>query len=72
MTKTFRARCTVSESGHIDPDIVEIYNVEDSSECYPAGRRQFRIGDFLSEDDFYLENQGSIDKQYLVAYRIRN
>ena len=71
MTKTFRVRCTLLEGRYVDPDIMEVYNVDDPSECYPTGRRQFRIGDFLSEDDFYLENEGSITEQYLVAYNKR-
>lgn len=67
--KTFRARCTVLQSGYINPDLVEIYNVEDPTEWYPTGRNQFRINQTLTPDDFYLVPYQYGDETWMIAYR---
>lgn len=67
--KTYKARCTVLSSGHINPDIVEIYNVDNPTEWYPAGRNQFKINQVLSENDFYLEPFKQGDQEWWVAFR---
>jgi hypothetical protein len=69
MSKVFRARCTVLEGGYVNPDLVEIYNVEDPTECYFTGRNQFRINQVLTPDDFYLVAQPYGDEEWLIAYR---
>ena len=68
-SKTFRARCTILEGGYINPDLVEIYNVEDPSEWYPAGRNQFKINQILTPNDFYLEPYKYGDETWWIAYR---
>lgn len=69
MPKQFRARCTVMEGGYINPDVVEIYNVDDPTEVYPAGKNQFRVGQFLSEEDFSLYWFPYGDEVWQVAFR---
>jgi len=69
MNKTFRARCTALESGYINPDLVEIYNVEDPTEWYPTGRNQFRINQTLTPEDFYLVPYRYGDETWMIAYR---
>lgn len=67
--KTFKARCTPLQGGYIDPDIVEIYNVEDPDEVYQAGHNQFRVNQTLTEEDFYVEDYYHDGEIYLVAFR---
>lgn len=67
--KKYRARCTVMEGGYINPDVVEIYNLEDPTEWYPAGKNQFRVGQVLTEDEFYLNPFHYGDEIWQVAFR---
>ena len=67
--KIFRARCTLMQDGYVNPDVVEIYNVEDPIECYPAGKNQFRINQTLTPNDFYLEPFKYGDETWWVAFR---
>lgn len=69
MSKKFRARCIKSESGYIDPDVVEIYNLDDPLECYPAGKNQFRVGQVLGEEEFYLHSFPYGDEILQIAFR---
>lgn len=69
MLKKFRSRCTVLETGYVDPDIVEIYNIEDPTEVYPAGRNQFRINHVITEDEFYLSPFHHGDEIVMLAFR---
>lgn len=69
MTKQFRARCTVMQDGYVNPDVVEIYNIDDPNEVYPAGRNQFRINHVVTEDEFYLAPFQYGDEVWMVAYR---
>lgn len=67
--KKFKARCTVMESGHINPDLVEIYNLDNPTEWYPTGRNQFRINQVLTEEEFYLEPYKYGDEVWMIAFR---
>ena len=67
--KKYRARCTVMEGGYINPDVVEIYNLEDPTEWYPAGKNQFRVGQFLSVEEFSLYEFPYGDEIIMVAFR---
>ena len=69
MARTFRARCTAMEGGFVNPDVVEIYNVDNPTEIYPAGRNQFKINQSLSDEDFYLEPFAYGDERWWVAFR---
>lgn len=69
--KTFKAKCTVLADGLINPNIMEIYNVEDPTEWYPAGKNQFRINQILTENEFYLEPFAYGDERWWVAFRRR-
>lgn len=66
MEKKFRVRCTLLEGKYIDPDIMEVYNLDDPSEFYPAGKGEFRSGQYLNEGEFYLEADSNNN---LLAYR---
>ena len=68
MSKQFRARCLEMEGG-ISPDVLEIYNVNNPSETYLAGTNQFRSGQYLTEDEFYLESYMYGDEEWLIAFR---
>lgn len=57
------------EGGYIDPSLVEIYNVDDLTEVYPAAHNQFRINQRLTTDEFYLEPYQYGDEVWMVAYR---
>ena len=58
------------ENKYINPDIMEVYNLEDPSECYPAGKGEFRSGQYLEEGDFYLQEMSSDSGgNYLMAFR---
>lgn len=67
--KTFISRCTLLEGKYIDPNIVEIVNVDDPLEVYPAGHNQFKVNQKLTEDDFYLEPMTYYGENYIVAFR---
>ena len=68
-TSIFRARCTVMDGGFVSPDLVEIYNVDDLTEIYPAGRNQFRINQRLTTEEFYLQPEQYGDETWWIAYR---
>jgi len=67
--KQFRSRCKPLPGGYIDPDVLEIYNVDDPEEVYPAGHNQFRINQRLTEEDFYLESWEKDGEIFLFAFR---
>ena len=68
-TSIFRARCTLMEGWCIDPNLVEIYNVDDPTEIYFTGHNQFRIGQRLTTEEFYLQPEQYGDETWMVAYR---
>ena len=72
MPKTFRVRYTLIEGRFIDPDVMEVYNIDDSTECYPTGPREFRGGQFLGEDDFILHAIDPSNENNLMAFRKRS
>lgn len=57
------------DGGFVSPDLVEIYNVDDLTEIYPAGRNQFRINQRLTTEEFYLQPEQYGDETWWIAYR---
>lgn len=68
----FEARCTLINGKYINPDQVEIFNVDNPSECYPAARNQFRVGQVLTEEEFRLEEFQDQWGEYQLAFRVSN
>ena len=50
-------KCTPikDESGRIDIDITDIYNIDNLEERYMTGRNQWRIGELIKTDDILFD-----------------
>jgi hypothetical protein len=66
--KKFKVRATKDKHGMIDPDIAELFNIDDPEEIFPTGRNEFRIGDVISSDDFILYERSINGVLVLEAY----
>lgn len=66
--KSFRARPAKDGNGMIDPNIMEIYNIENPEERYAAGRNEFRIGEYVNEDQLIIHEEMDGKVKKLVAY----
>ena len=66
--KKFRVRPSKDKDGMIDPDILEVYHTEDPLMVFPAGRSEFRVGQYLSEEEFVLNKEYRQGEETWVAY----
>ena len=62
MMKTFRCTPIKDESGMLDIDVTEIYNVDNVEERYPAGFNQWRIGERIIESDIIFHEGVAYNK----------
>jgi hypothetical protein len=63
----FKCTPVKDESGRIDIDITEIYNVDNIEERYMTGRNQWRIGELIkTEDILFDENKVAYNK--IITY----
>lgn len=67
MVKTFRCTPIKDESGMLDIDVTEIYNVDNVEERYPTGFNQWRIGERITEDTILFHEGVAYNRNLLYG-----
>jgi len=61
--KTYKVVLTVFENGETNPEVMDLVNVNDSTDRIMAAPDEFEVGEIVSENDFYLDEAMMVDEQ---------
>jgi len=61
--KNYKVILTVFENGETNPEVMDLVNVNDSTDRIMAAPDEFNVGEIVNENDFYLDEAMYVDNQ---------
>ena len=62
--KTYHVELVVFEDGETNPEVMNLVNVNDTTDVIMVAPDEFKVGEIVTENNFYLEEVMMVDEQY--------
>jgi hypothetical protein len=62
--KNYKVELVVFESGETNPEVMNLVNVNDTTDVIMVAPDEFKVGEIVTENNFYLEEVMMVDEQY--------
>ncbi len=61
--KNYEVVLTVFENGETNPEVMDLVNVNDSTDRIMAAPDEFSVGEIVNENEFYLDEAMMVNEQ---------
>ncbi len=61
--KNYEVILTVFENGETNPEVMDLVNVNDSTDRIMAAPDEFSVGEIVNENEFYLDEAMMVNEQ---------